>query len=174
MANVIPTEGINFKVYLEGSDLLGIAEGNFPTGDLMTSEVKGAGIAGSMDMPVLGHMQSVTCSLTWRTLTKSVMKIITPEAHALDMYAIDQSFDAGTGKIKKTNIHIFMKAMTKNYDFGKLVVGETRDTTTEHEIYYMKVFIDNAEVFEMDKFNYIYKINGVDYLQDTRRGLGMV
>lgn len=174
MANVIPNLGVNFKVYLNGDDLLGIAEGNFPTGDLMTSEIRGAGIAGSLDMPVLGHMQSVTVSLTWRTLTKSVMKIIEPRTHSIDMYALDQDFDAGQGIIKTNGIHVFMKAITKKYDFGKLVTGDTRDTSTEHEVYYYKVWLGGSEVLEVDKFNYIYKVNGTDYLADTRQNLGMV
>ena len=47
MANIIPEKGINFSVYLDGEDLLGVAEGNFPNLESMTSEVKCAGIAGS-------------------------------------------------------------------------------------------------------------------------------
>ena len=30
MANIIPEKGINYKVYLNGRDLIGIAEGELP------------------------------------------------------------------------------------------------------------------------------------------------
>ena len=174
MANIIPERGLNFKVYIDGADLAGIAEGNLPNGEMMTSEVKGAGIAGTLDTPVLGHMQSVSVTLTWRTLTKSVMRVIAPGAHAIDMYAVSESFDAGTGRVKTSSIHVFMRAVTKKYDLGKLAVGDTLDCETEHEVYYYKVFIDGEELLEVDKFNYVYKVNGTDYLTDTRRGLGML
>ena len=173
MSNIIPEKGVNFKVYLDGTDLLGIAEGNFPVGELMTSEVKGAGIAGVLDSPVLGHMQSVTVSLTWRSITESFMRLTIPEAHALDMYAEHSAFDAGRGVYRSNGIHVFMRAVTKKWDLGKLVVGETTDTQSEHEVYYMKMYMNGVEKFELDKYNYVYKVNGVDYLYQTRRNLGM-
>ena len=42
MSNVIPEKSINFAVYLNGRDLLGIAEGTIPALEALTSEVKGA------------------------------------------------------------------------------------------------------------------------------------
>lgn len=174
MANIIPEKSLNFKVYLDGADLLGIAEGNFPNGDMMTTEIKGAGIAGTIDAPATGHMGSMTMSLTWRTVTESFAKVLTPEGHALDLYADLENFDAGAGKVKHSEVHAFVKARTKNYDLGKLVVGDAMETTSEHEVYYMKLFIDSKAVLEIDKFNYVYKVNGVDYLSETRRNLGML
>lgn len=174
MANIVNEKMLNFKVYIDGNELLGIAEGNLPNGDMMTTEIKGAGLAGSIDAPVTGHFGSITVTLNWRTLTKAAVRLMTPDAHSLDMYADNESFDAGRGIVKHEEIHVFMKARTKNMDMGKLAVGDTSDTQTEHEVYYYKLYIDGSEVMEVDKYNYIYKVNGVDYLAQSRRNLGMV
>ena len=174
MSNIVPEKGTNFKVYLNGTDLLGIAEGNFPSGDFMTSEVKGAGLAGVIDSPVLGHMNSITVTLNWRTTTPSFMRLAAPVAHTLDMYASHAGFDAGRGIYSSHGVHVFMKAVTKKWDLGKLVVGETTSTESEHEVYYMKVFMNDSEVFEVDKYNYIFKVYNTDYLYQTRRELGML
>ena len=171
--SIIPEKSNNFRVYLDGSTLLGIAEGNFPNGELMTSEVKGAGIAGVIDSPTLGHMNSITCEFNWRNVTESFVELIQPGAHSLDLYAEHQDFDAGRGEYKTRSIHVFMKAITKQYDIGKLVVGESSETQTTHEVYYMKLYIDGKEKIELDKYNFVYKINGFDYLQNTRKNLGM-
>ena len=58
MSNIVPEKGINFAVYYNGEDLLGVAEGEFPNLEAMTSEVKGAGIAGVASTIVLGHSRS--------------------------------------------------------------------------------------------------------------------
>ncbi len=171
--SIIPEKSNNFRVYLDGTTLLGIAEGNFPNGELMTSEVKGAGIAGTIDSPTLGHMGSITCEFTWRNVTKSFFLITEPKAHSLDLYAEHQDFDAGRGEYKTRSIHVFLKAITKQYDLGKLVVGDSSETQTTHEVYYMKVYVDGVAKMEVDKYNFVYKINGYDYLSNTRRNLGM-
>ena len=73
--SLIPEKSINFSVYLEGRDLLGMAEGTIPALEAMTSEVKGAGIAGTVDSIVLGHFNSTTLNLKWRTVTDDFLKL---------------------------------------------------------------------------------------------------
>ena len=174
MSNIVPEKGINFSVYLNGRDLLGVAEANFPNIEMMTSEVKGAGIAGVAESIVLGHVNSTTVSLTWRNTTKDFAQLLAHKAFDIDMYAAHQEFDAGLGVYVVKQIHIFMKAVTKSGNIGNLVVGETTSTQTEHEVYYIKFEINGKEVAEIDKFNYIYKVNGVDYLAEVRVALGKV
>lgn len=172
MANVIPEKRLNFSVYLDGDDMLGIAEGTMPTLEFMTSEIKGAGIAGVIDSPGFGQLNSVTFELTWRTVTDRFMALATPIAHEFDMYGADLSYDSGQGQYVTRSVHIFMKALTKKCDMGKLVVADSVEAQTEHEVYYMKLDIDGHEYLEMDKLAYIYKVDGHDYLADVRRALG--
>lgn len=172
MANIVPEKAINFSVYLNGSELLGVAEGNFPSGDMMTSETRGAGIAGVVDSIVLGHLNSTTIELSWRNVTPQFSILMEHEAHSLDLYASHQDFNAGSGMIETRSIHVYMKAITKNYNIGKLVVGNSSETKTTHEVYYLKYYENGREQLEIDKYNFIYKVNGVDYLASVRRDLG--
>ena len=173
MANTVPEGMINFKVYHEGGDLLGIAEGTLPNLESMTHEVKGAGLAGVIDSPVLGHYNSITLSLTWRRLTGDATVLYTPEAHDLDLYASLKSYDAGNGVYKTSQLHIFCKAIPKTVTTGNLVVGDLMGTQVEFELPYYKLELDGKVQAEVDKYNYIDKINGVDYLADVRADLGM-
>ena len=168
----MPLKASNFKVYLGGEDLLGIAEGNFPNIEFMSSEISGAGLAGTIDMPTPGHFGSLTCSLTWRTITEHFTRLSAPYAHELDLYAEHLGWNSGLGSYTSHSIHAYMKAMTKRFDLGKLVVGDSAEAQTEHEIFYFKLSIDNTEQILIDKANYIYRVNGLDYLTDTRRALG--
>ena len=62
----------------------------------------------------------------------------------------------------------------KNWNLGNMVIVDSQEAETEMEVYYMKYELDGKEQVEIDRYNYIFKVNGYDYLADTRRNLGMV
>lgn len=172
MANIIPEKGINFDVYINGSLDSGLAEGNFPSLEAMTSEVKGAGIAGTVDSIVLGHFQSTTITLKWRTPPRNFWVLAQHMTHTLDMYAAIQHFEGSSGLITAVPLHVYARAVTKKNTIGDFVVGDGMNSETEHEVYYLKAELDHNVMLELDKVNYIYKVNGVDYLAGVRRALG--
>lgn len=174
MPNVIPEKMTQFQVYADDGVLLGIADGNFPSLEFMTTEIKGAGIAGTLDSPGGGMFGSLTLALNWRITTKDFAALLEPVSHTLDLYAEHASYDAGRGSYVKQRFHVYLKALTKKGDYGKLVQMESQEGSTEHEIYYMKIDIDGQELLELDKYNFIFKVNGTDYYAETRRNLGMM
>ena len=92
MANV-PEKLINFKVYQDGNDLVGIADVQLPSLDAMTETVKGAGIAGEFDSPVLGHFGSMETVLNWRTLEKRNIMLAMQTGVNLDLRGAQQIYD---------------------------------------------------------------------------------
>ncbi len=52
---IISEKLVNFKVFENGNDLVGIADVELSTLTAMTESIKGAGIAGEFDAPVTGH-----------------------------------------------------------------------------------------------------------------------
>jgi P2 family phage contractile tail tube protein len=172
MSNVVPQAGINFSVYYEGEDLLGAAEGEFPTLEALTTDVQGAGVAGKDSMVILGHFDTITLSLTWRNTTDAFVKLAQPKTHELYLYGAQQDFDAGLGEYKEKKVAVFVRAVPKTLGIGKLAVAELTDTKTELNVSYLKLEIDDKERIELDKYNYIYKVDGVDYLAGVRRALG--
>ena len=174
MPNIIPEKITKFTVYSDDSRLLGIADGNFPSLEFITTEIKGAGLAGTIDSPGGGMFGSIVVTLNWRTTTRDFMQLAVPGSHTLDLYAELLSYDAGYGEYKSESLHIYMKAFTKKLDMGKLPDMESQEGSTEHEVYSLKVDIDNEEQLYIDKFNYIFRVQGVDRLAKTRRALGML
>ena len=167
MANV-PEKLINFKVYQDGNDLVGIADVQLPSLDAMTETVKGAGIAGEFDSPVLGHFGSMETVLNWRTLEKRNIMLAMQTGVNLDLRGAQQIYDSASGKYKVGNVKCVVRGVPKKTELGKLDVGATTGTA------YLKVTIDGETVLELDKFNYICNIGGVDYMADVREALGMV
>ncbi len=173
MSNKMAEKLINFRVYNSGNDLLGVADVDLPSIESMTDTVKGAGIAGEVDSPTLGHYASMTCTLNWRTAGKATIELAKPMAHQIELRGAVQVYDSAAGTYGTIAQKIVLKAVPKNVGLGKLDVGTTQDTSSEFEVNYIKVFIDGKEVFELDKYNYICKIDGVDFLAETRKALGL-
>lgn len=174
MPNIVPEKLNNFRVYGDGNALLGIAEGNFPSLEFMNSEVKGAGIAGSIESPALGQVGSFTVSLKWRAITEDFTSLLEIRSHDLDLWGETIGFDAGSGEYTRHSVHIFLKAVTKQWNMGNMTVVDSQEAETEHEVYYMLYELDGKKQVELDKYNFIFSVNGTDYLADTRRNIGMM
>lgn len=173
MSNQIPERLINYTVYLEGNRAVGTADAKLPSIEAMTETVSGAGIAGELETPVLGHFKSMTTSIKWRTVTDNSVKLFSSRSHQIDLRGSQQVYDSGAGTYKTVPIRASMKLMPKKLDLGSLQVAKATDTENEFEVMYLKLFIDNKEVLEIDKLNFICSINGEDILASVRDDLGL-
>lgn len=171
--NPIPEKLINYRVYLEGRDLLGVADAQLPDLEPLTETVKGAGIAGEVESPVIGHFGSMTLTLNWRTIEKNVMVLSQPKSHALDLRGSQQVYDAGAGEYKTVPVRVVVRAMPKKTGMGKFEPGATTDTSNEFEVTYIKIFVSGRRELEIDKYNYICYISGKDFLAAVRSDLGL-
>ena len=168
-----PEMNITYECYHEGYRFIGTAEVELPTVSAMTQEVSGGGIAGQVDSPVLGHFQAMGMTLTWRTCTDEIRRVLEPCYHHIELWAAIQATDPGSGKFKVTQQKIITKAMPKSYTLGNLQIGQLQGTNMEFEVNYLKMIYDNKEMFELDKYNSIYRVNGVDQLADVKRAVGL-
>lgn len=169
---MIPTQNINFSIYDSRSkDLLGVAEVTLPNFEAMTETISGAGLAGEVDMPVLGHFGSMTVELSWRTMTADATRLSQQTAQYLDMRGSIEHYER-TGAIVTVPMKVTVITVPKSLNLGNLNVGTGSDSSNEFECSYIKVWIGGKEVVELDKFNYIYRVHGVDYLASVRRDLG--
>jgi len=163
---------INFNVYLDGSEYLGVADAQLPSIEYLTETVKGAGIAGEIESPTIGSVGSMTVSLNWRTVDPSAIRLAAPKAHTLDLRGAIQVSKPGSGTIDSVGIKATVKAIPKKMDTGKLEPGATMDTANEFECPYYKLVVDGKTMIEIDKYNNIFVIDGVDYLAKVRSQLG--
>lgn len=169
----VPEKLINFRVYQDGDDLIGIADVTLPTLESMTETVKGAGIAGEIDSPVLGHYSSMELELNWRTIEDTNVLLASPKGVQLDLRGAQQVYDSSAATYVVVPVKVVVSGVPKSTELGKLDVGTTSDTKNTIEVNYIKITIDGSEVLEVDKFNYICSIGGADYLSEVREALGL-
>ena len=171
--NPINEKLINFRVYNDANDLLGIATVDLPELAAMSDTVSGAGIAGEVDSPVLGHFQSMSVTLHWRTIDEAAMSLAEQKAHHLEIRGSQQQYDAGSGKYSSVPVRLVVRGTPKTTSLGSFEPGSTTDTTTELECSYIKLVVGGKERLEIDKYNYICRIGGQDALRSVRCDLGL-
>lgn len=170
---MVPEKLINFRVYQDGDDILGISDVTLPKLDSITETVKGAGVAGEIDDPTIGHFGSMELELNWRSLVKSNIVLAKPTGVHLDLRGACQGHDSAKNVLKTMPVKIVVEGTPKSTDLGKLDMGATTDTKNTIEVTYIKITVDGETVLEIDKFNYICVIGGVDYMADIRDALGL-
>ena len=158
----VPENLINFRVYEDGGAFLGISDVTLPKLSAMTQTIKGAGLAGELEAPTRGHYGSCEAELNWRTIEKDLL-----------LRGAGQGYDSESGEYTTRKIKILLRGRPKEADLGKFDVGATTDSKTTLECDYIKIDIDGETKLELDKYNFICNVDGVDYLEDVRDALGM-
>lgn len=173
MPKQIPDKLTNFTAYRNGNEYLGVVDVELPDLEMMTETLSGAGIAGEMDLPNIGHFASMSTTINWRVLERANFKLARLEVQQLDFRGSIQTFDSGSGTFKHDPVKVTIRGLPKNTPLGSLGVGKSMDNSNELEVIYIKVLINNVTVVEIDKMNYICVIDGVDYLAKVRANLGL-
>ena len=106
---VIPEVVNNFNVYDgDGDIMIGITdEMSFAELSNMVSTITGAGIAGSYDVPVIGHYTSITQEIPFRILYAPILKYANPMKQvSINVRGAIQVTDKSTGVSDLSLIHI--------------------------------------------------------------------
>lgn len=173
MAGQTPETNITYEVYHEGYRMIGTAEVELPQLQAMTAEVKGAGIAGTVDSPVIGHFQAMSMKLTFRTVTPDFVRILPEQAHHIELWAAIQRMENDTGKYTVQQQKIITRAIPKNMPMGKLAVAEVQGRELEFEVIYAKELLDDSLIYELDKYNGIYRVGDKNVLDAVWKAIGL-
>ena len=65
-------------------------------------------------------------------------------------------------------MRVVIRGKQKKFDPGKVKQGEQMDATVTVEVIYLMIEIDGKNKIEIDKLNFVYKVNGKDILEKVR------
>jgi P2 family phage contractile tail tube protein len=163
---------INYAVFEDDTEYYGMAELTLPEISYIVNEIQGAGIPGKIESIVLGHLEAMTLGLTFRTHNKDAVKLLAPGDHHIDCRVAQQDKDTVAGKLKVVKVKHAFVIGAKKYNPGKVAPAATADASGEYAVVYWKNTIDGERIIEIDMFNFVCYINGIDYLEDVRKALG--
>ena len=163
---------INFHVYENATEYYGMAEVGLPEVSTIVNDVRGAGISGTFEGVVLGHIEAMTLTLNFRTPVRDSYKLLEPYDHHIDLRVALQDKDPVSGRQVVVQMkHVFV-CQPKSFNPGQVSPANPADASGEYAVTYWATFIDGQKVLEIDIMNFIYFVNGTDYLAEVRRALG--
>lgn len=163
---------INGAVYEDSTEYRGVAEITLPDISQLTAEVTGAGIGGKYTSPIVGHIDSMTMTMQFRTLSDDNFKLASPVAHTLDIRVAQQNRDSKSGALGVEKIKHTVIATPIKIGMGKIAAATTADASGEYSATYFATYVEGKKMTEIDPVNYIFIINGIDYTKEIRAALG--
>lgn len=172
MAQPINNTLRNFSVYngADGNKQVGLAHIVMPTIENISEVLKGSGITGEPDVPVLGHVRNMTAQFHYHTLTPDGIALIQQTNQVLNCRATLQSYQPQTAAFGVVPERVLINGFPRSLNLGRWEVASKSDlVVVELNVHYIKVFYDGASgstagVIEIDPFNSVYAVNGVNYL----------
>lgn len=167
-----PEACIDFEVYEDAHNFVGIAQGVLPDINFLTQQITGAGIAGNIEAVLIGMVDAMTLQLQFRSTTGAAVSLMKPVKHNLDLRVAEQYWDTTKAEKSVQADKYVMTAMPKNFSPGTVAPAAAADANGEYSVYYYAAYKDGKKLWEIDPWNYICEIGGVDYMKDVRKALG--
>lgn len=163
-----------FRIFANDKpDLLGVSDIELPELNFMTETVNGAGIFGEYESPNFGHLESMQLKISWRVITKELVDFYKPDGIKLDCRLLNQHFDTNNRKHQVTPSRVLVLGSVTKNSLGKVEKGSPYEGSSEVEVHYIKIEENGKVLYEYDRHNYIYKVDGIDYGARIREGLGL-
>lgn len=169
--NNIPEKINAFNVYLRGNMLIGLSdEVTLPDFEAITEPLSGPGLLGEFESVALGHFSSMELEIPFRQMDDDMFKLA-DQSTALDitLRGAIQFTDGATGGIDSKPMRIVVRGRNKNLSGGKAKQGTGTGSSVKVEIMYILIEIGRTPKIELDKLNFVYKVNGVDLLEKVRK-----
>ncbi len=163
---------INFAAYEDNQEFLGMAKVTLPDLTMLTQTISGAGIAGNVEAPIMGHIDTMSLGLSFRTTTEASIRLSEPRRHNLDLRVAQQYEDTVAGVVTAQAVKHVLVVVPKSDKGGSIAPASPSDGSGEYAVRYWATYIDGEKVREIDPLNAIFLVNGVDYLASTRAALG--
>lgn len=161
-----------YEAYYGASRYIGLTTIDLPEFAAQSIDLEGAGIAGTMSMTFPGMFDNLETTLHWRTIQSDLTFLMSHQAHTLTLRSSQNVYDAAKGTFRAQAVKIVIRGVPQKMTLGKLEKASETDSESTLNLDYIKIWVDGSEVLEYDKLNFIFRVNGVDYLSGTREAIG--
>ena len=113
----------NYAIYEDGIEYLGAGDVTFPEINHLVEEITGAGLNGPIEAVVVGHLEAMTCTINFNTVSDAAIKLSEPRMHNIDCRVAQQGMNNRTGMIEQGSVKHVLRMMPKKFVPGKAAVA---------------------------------------------------
>lgn len=162
----------NSNVYLNGKSLLGRAEEvNLPEVKAKMAGHKALGM--DFDVELRSGTDKMECSIKWNAFYGDVLKKVADPTQALKIQVRGNlETYTGAGRTDQKAVIAFLTVIPKSFPGGNFKQHDNVEATSQFNVVYYKLRVAGEDVLEVDVFNNIHKVAGVDILAKMRANIG--
>lgn len=145
---------IDFAVFENGTEFLGIANVQLSTITQKLITVSSVGLGGDIEIPT-GKIDAMSVTLTFKNVTKAAYQLSTLRTHLLDLRVVHQEFDRKSGNINPAGVKYVMRVMPKTENLGQVQPASPQEVSGEYALHALKLFFGNELIRHVDPMNNI-------------------
>lgn len=167
-----PAAYINFEIYEDAVNQLGLAKVKLPSIAYQFATLTGAGLMGAVEAPIIGMVETMEMEIDFLSSTGSAVNLMTPKKHMLDLRAAEEFWSVEEAEAGIWADKFVVLVMPKSYDPGTISPATTPEASNKYAVYYFAGYKDGEKLFEVDKRSMKLEIKGTDYMAPVRKALG--
>ncbi len=173
MATQQPAAYIQLEMYEGKNRFLGLASVMLPEITNVCVSINGVGLMGNMEVPVIGMLENMVLSANFLTTTDATVKLMTPVKHQLELRTVEEYWDVENAETGTWADKFVTIVRPKSIKPGTVAPMSAADTSGEFDVYYYAAYKKGRTLWEIDKRNMKFVVNGVDYMASIRKDLGL-
>ena len=170
---IYPNGHIDYLMYENGGALIGVAKVAMPPIKYKTVTVTGAGIMGDATIPMAGMIEPMSITIDFSSVADAVVPLGTNKWHDVVLYLADQYFDGVRRTEELEQIRFEMSIRPTETNLGTIQPASAADASGTYSVCKYVVYKAGNKVIDIDQFNQVHEVNGVDNAADVRKALGM-
>ena len=171
---IYPNGHVDYLMYENGGALIGVVRVTSPSVKYKTVDVTGAGVMGTVNIPLAGMIDAKTLNIQFSSVTDAIVQLGTNEWHDVALYVAEQYFDSvtRTEEIEQTRFEMSIRPTETN--MGDIATASAANASGTYSVCKYTVYKAGNKVVDIDQFGQVHDVNGVDCNANVRKALGMM
>lgn len=155
----------DFMIYLDGKDLLGVAECVLPELKFKTATISGGGIMGDINFRNKYALEPLELECKFNTITDDSFRLMDISGKLLELRAAIIEADGSIHSVGASGLRAVMRGETISGSLGTVKVNELLNSSFKMEITACEVFKAGKQLYKVDKFAGILEQAGISMLK---------
>jgi P2 family phage contractile tail tube protein len=167
----LPKKLKNMNVFNDGISWLGeVAEVQLPKLARKFEDYRAAGMDGAVGVDM--GMENLEMEITaGGFITQALLQFGSTKVDGVSQRFAGAYQQEDTGQV--TAYEIYMRGRWQEVDMGKAKPGDDTEVKLKARLAYYRLVANGVDLIEIDLMGMVFKVNGVDILEEQRRAIGL-